>query len=253
MSQRAIDGEYIYFVTTNVHHRRWFFVTPQRATRLGQAIQTCCRLKNFDLLAYCILPNHVHLLVRKPRAGEHFGDASTAQRTLERARCGGTESSVDKGGCGLASVPRGLESTRSVNEKNATNAGFPDYMFLFPHRRLSSRRCDPVIGYTLSDLMQSIKGTFSRTLPTGKFWQHRSNFRIVEHETYLRNVIEYIRYNYRKMDLPERYGQPPFGFINEGSIQQLFQHRLNKNKKKATRTIPIYVGTMRVVTLESKD
>lgn len=69
MTQRAIDGDYTYFVTANVQDQRWFFTTQERAATLGQTIQTCCRLKNFELLAYCILPNHVHLLVSKRMLG----------------------------------------------------------------------------------------------------------------------------------------------------------------------------------------
>lgn len=189
MTQRAIDGSYIYFVTANVQDRRWFFVTPERATSLGQAIQTCCQMKDFELLAYCILPNHVHLLVRKPNAGE-----VQAQRTLERARC-----------------KQGVESLTKTNT------------YLFTHRRLSSRRSgSESTRFTLSDLMKSIKGTFSRTLPQGKFWQHRSNFRIIETEDYLSNVLEYIRYNYRKMNLPEWYGQSPFVFIDQMAVNRVF-------------------------------
>lgn len=70
--------------------------------------------------------------------------------------------------------------------------------------------------------MKSIKGTFSRTLPKGKFWQHRSYFRIVESEEYLGNVIEYIRFNYTKMNLPERYSQPPFVFMDQVAIHRIF-------------------------------
>lgn len=87
MTQRAIDGEYIYFVTANVQDRRWYFVTDERAGKLGQAIQTCCRMKAFDLLQYCILPNHMHLLVRKIPETEVVGQKQ-AQRRLGSLRCG---------------------------------------------------------------------------------------------------------------------------------------------------------------------
>lgn len=70
--------------------------------------------------------------------------------------------------------------------------------------------------------MHSIKSTYSHALDQGKFWQHRSNFQIVETEKRLANVIEYIRYNYRKMNLPETYGQPPFVFVDERTVQGLF-------------------------------
>ncbi|MEK7537646.1 MAG: hypothetical protein AAB619_01580 [Patescibacteria group bacterium] len=201
MTQRAIDGDFIYFVTTNVHHGRWFFGTPERAARLGRAIQTCCRMKHFDLLAYCILPNHLHLLVRKLRVDEinNVSSAFRAHRTLESARC-----DEDK-------------KPLSSQALQATNT------FLFPHRRLSSRRSFQADRrFTLGDLMKSIKGSFSRTLPKGKLWQHRSNFRIVEDESYFANVVEYVRHNYSKMNLPERYGEAPFVFIDHNAIHRLF-------------------------------
>lgn len=80
MTQRAIDGDYFYFVTTLVKNREWFFIQPDRADALGRVITKACKLKHFDLFAYCILPNHVHLLVRK----RHL---DRAQRALEKTRC----------------------------------------------------------------------------------------------------------------------------------------------------------------------
>ncbi len=186
MTQRAIDGDYVYFVTTNVQDRRWFFVTPERAAVLGKTIQTCCRMKRFELLAYCILPNHVHLLVQKLSLGELY----SAQRTLGNARCASSE---------ISSV-----------------------FFLFPHRRLPSRRPAPGKRYTLSDLMHSIKSTFSQHLHQGKFWQHRSNFRIIETDDRFYNTVNYIIYNYRKMNLPDFYGQSPFVFVDWGQIKKLW-------------------------------
>lgn len=189
-------------MTANVQDRRWFFVTSERAETLGQTIRTCCVMKKFDLLAYCILPNHVHLLVRKLPADENLRSAPTAQRTLGSARC--------------------AEKTESFEAEPLPNANaflFP--RFLFPYRRLPSRRSLKKRP-TLSDLMHSIKSTFSQHLHQGRFWQHRSNFRIVETEEYLSNVIEYIRYNYRKMDLSELYGQLPFMCIDESTIQRIF-------------------------------
>jgi REP element-mobilizing transposase RayT len=187
MPQRAIDGEYIYFVTANVKDRRWYFVNPERSMKLSQAIQTCCVMKRFELLAYCILPNHVHLLVRKMQVGE-IND----QRMLGSMRWGNEKT---------------LVATQSHT----------DGVFLYPHRRLPSRR-SLEHRPTLSDLMHSIKSTFSQTLKQGPFWQHRSYVRTVEDENYLANLIEYMRFNYTKMKLPESYGKPPFVFIDDGAV-----------------------------------
>ncbi|MBI4090190.1 MAG: transposase [Candidatus Kerfeldbacteria bacterium] len=185
MTQRAIDGDYIYFVTANVDHGQWYFVSSEWAEKLGQAIRTSCLMKKFDLLVYCILPNHFHLLVRK-----------LPNRALESARC---------------------------ERRNVSIAG-QEPLYLFPHRRLSSRRIPNNDGqhYRLGDLMKSIKGSFSRILPKGKFWHRLFNFRIVENEEHLANVVEYMIHNYRKMNVPEWYGQPPFVFVDWERIKKLW-------------------------------
>lgn len=64
MTQRAIDGPYVYFVTTNTTYRRSFFTSIKRVQLLGRIIANACRMKHFTLLGYAILPDHVHLLVR---------------------------------------------------------------------------------------------------------------------------------------------------------------------------------------------
>lgn len=211
MTQRAIDGDFIYFVTTNVHHGRWFFDVPERAALLGQAIQTCCRMKHFDLLTYCILPNHVHLLVRKLTVDE-INDVSTAfgaHRTRGRLRCAGGEAA---------------SCMRRVGGKEGPASGMLEESsaFFFPDRRRPRLR-SPEERFTLSQLMHSIKSTFAHDLARGRFWHRRSYFRIIESEEYFANVIEYIRYNYRKMNLPERYGRPPFVFIDQSAIERIFK------------------------------
>lgn len=214
MTQRAIHGDFVYFVTFNVDKRRWFFVTPQRADVLGRAIRTSCKMKRFVLSGYCILPNHVHMMVMPETM---MGNVTTSQRTLERVRC-------------------------------KRNGIIPDDKYLFQQRRLSSRRCGRAERYNLSQLMQSIKGSYSRTLPKGKFWQHRSNFRLVTSQEDFNNKINYIAYNYRKMypvrascvdsvdwdfmrkiirhrsngmDLPESFGQAPWVYLNWRAIHHL--------------------------------
>jgi len=215
MSQRAISGDYSYFVTFNVHHRRWFFVGPELAAALGQAIVTCCRIKHFDLLAYCILPNHVHLLVRKLPADE-VGASSLpvitspfSQRTLERVRCTPRD------------VNAYLFSHRRLSSPSVSSSPFEALRPSGPNGRPRGRRAvDRRERFTLSDLMKSIKGSYSRTLPKGKFWQHRSHFLIVEDESTLPTIINYIRYNYRKMNLPEWYGQASFVYVDAVAVRR---------------------------------
>jgi len=200
VTQRAIDGPHIYFVTTNVQDRQWFFITPERAETLGQAVQTCCRLKNFELLAYCILPNHVHLLVRKQTIDEVRFKNRGSQRRLGSLRCD--------------TVGNETDATSNIPSNNA---------LLFPHRRRPRRRCESDKQYALSELMHSIKGTFSHSLDLGKFWQHRSNFRIVDTDERLYNTVDYIVYNYKKMNLDDKYSKSPFIFVDQGQISRLFE------------------------------
>lgn len=142
MTQRAVDGPYIYFVTTNTTFGKWIFDDSGRATKLGSIIHTAGEENQFILYGYCILPNHIHLLVKKD--GTH----------------------------------------------------------------------------TLSVLMKTIKGRFWRSMAGARVWQPRFNFRIVEDEAYLANVVGYILHNYRKMNLDITFGKSPYVFVDFKAWQQ---------------------------------
>jgi len=142
MTQRAIDGPYTYFVTTNTTYRRWVFDDIVRATMLRQIIIEACRERHYILFAYCMLPDHVHILVRK------VGDQ------------------------------------------------------------------------TLSVLMKTVKGRYWRAELGGRIWQPRFNFRIVGDDDRFMRTAEYIRFNYRKMNLDNRFGGVPWVWINWDNIRE---------------------------------
>lgn len=262
----AINDQAILFITTNVKHRRWYFVTSERAATLGQAIQTCCRLKNFELLAYCILPNHVHLLVKRRTLGsirsmdkedvflfpsrrsnrmlesmrpENEGElplhpdrrlSQQGERTDQREM--GSSRSEDKGNAFLHPYRRLRRTLENVHPEDQGRLSphfdrrlFPplskDRSGGTPPTAVASRRSTNH-SPSLSQLLQSIKGTFSRSLPKGSFWQRRSYVLHVESENYLDTLIDYVRFNYTKMNLPERYGQAPFVLINDKNLRNLF-------------------------------
>ena len=52
-------------------------------------------------------------------------------------------------------------------------------------RMLSSVRLGKNNKYNISDLIQSIKGNFSRKIHIGSIWQHRFNTRIINNRKYL--------------------------------------------------------------------
>lgn len=143
MTQRAIDGQFIYFVTTITADRVWLFETPEIAHRLYKDIHEACRTCGFTLFAFCIMPDHAHLLVRK----------------------------------------------------------------------------DGTI--TLSVLMKTIKGRFSFSMRRGQLWQPRSNFRIIDQENYFWNVISYIKYNFQKHALHERFSRYPYVYLSGHAINNL--------------------------------
>lgn len=167
MTQRAFNQfAYPYFVTTVVQGRAWMFDEVGEARRLAGIIVHACQLKRFRLYAFCIMPDHVHLLVQKVGIENSRG--------LKSPRLDG-----------IATPQSGLSRPRMMNKSS-----------------------------TLSDLMQSIKGNYSRTRHQGRFWQPRFNFRIVSTEQRFQNTIQYIRDNYRKQNLPARFGVYPYMFVD---------------------------------------
>lgn len=182
--RRIYQNDYPYFITTNTTFRQPWFENGMLAERLAGCIVFGCRIKGFILLAYCMLPDHVHMLVMK----------QPLQRTLSSVRC---------------------------MDKNPST----------PQRGLSSPCCTQ---NTISDLVQSIKGTFSRAsrlFPSfdevEKIWQPRFTpdqvrGRIVNTQRRLRNTLQYIRFNHQKHDLPEQpHGQPPYVFLDERATAEM--------------------------------
>ena len=178
MTQRRIyQDECPYFITTNTHNREWFFADGKYALALYKIIIEACRIKHFDLLAFCILPEHLHLMAQK-NAGADYS------RTLEKVRW-----DWDK------------QNYHFININPSAQRG------------LSSLR-----GFTISDLLQSIKGNFSRKIHIGNIWQSRFNSRFVNTEKRFENTLNYILYNYQKHNLPGKYSVYPYQYINNKLI-----------------------------------
>jgi len=89
-------------------------------------------------------------------------------------------------------------------------------------RTLSSVRSDEEGKYTISDLIQSVKGNFSRKVNMGNIWQRRFYARIVDNRKYLEMVVHYIKQNPIKAELPPRYCKFPYQYIDWESINMLF-------------------------------
>ena len=173
MSQRRIfQNEFPYFVTFNVFNGFYFFEDRSLAVWLSKEIFLSAQIKNYTVLAFQIMPNHVHLLIHK--------------RTLEKVR---------------------LKTNIHISPT--------------PERMLSSVRSHNTGKPTISDLMQSIKGNFSKKYQLN-IWQRRFYTKIINTHTYLETIIEYIKYNPVKTHLPSRYHKPPYQYFNWEEIGKLF-------------------------------
>jgi REP element-mobilizing transposase RayT len=86
--QHIKQGEYPYFLTTNVVGRSKFFEEEKYAILLAGIIEKTCRLKAFILLGYVIMPDHVHILVypSQARAAVPARQETVLQRAGRAAR-----------------------------------------------------------------------------------------------------------------------------------------------------------------------
>lgn len=70
-AKRITPGGYIYHVINRSAGRMTLFNTPEDYHAFTQTLaQTCERMPSVELLAFCIMPNHWHLLLRPKRSGD---------------------------------------------------------------------------------------------------------------------------------------------------------------------------------------
>ena len=61
-----------YFFTLVTFHRKKYFDTSERLDRLLSIIKQVQRSKPFDLIAYCLLTDHIHLLMTLPEGESNY-------------------------------------------------------------------------------------------------------------------------------------------------------------------------------------
>jgi len=206
MRQPTTEEGQIYFITTVTYERRRSFVRVEQAKTMGGIIVNACRMKGFVLLAYSIMPDHVHVLVQK----------NSSSGSLEKAPFRAMENNYHlKQGLSSPRVSSALEKAplrkridfvKEHDINNHLKGGLSS-----PGRRI----------FTLSDLMQSIKGNFSYRMDGGTFWQEHYDARIVSTVDHLSNTMEYIINNHRKHDLPDAFGRHPFVYHDLRKIRAL--------------------------------
>ena len=73
-------GLHQYFLTFCTHERRQLFVDPERVAVVSTQIQRAALDLRFAVLAYCYMPDHVHLLA------EGLADDSDCRQFISRAK-----------------------------------------------------------------------------------------------------------------------------------------------------------------------
>ncbi len=185
MSKIPYDPNYLCFITTVTHQRRPLFRDVRLAERLGTMIRMACQSKGFVPLAYAILPDHVHLLVCE-RAQYFNVDLAIPERALERTRSAGGN------------------TTAQENNPIPVEGGF-----------------SKPPSFTVAELMQSIKGTFSRTIHQGRIWQPGYFCWYVHDARDASRVTNYIIYNYRGSNLSDIFSREPYVWIDHDRLAYL--------------------------------
>lgn len=184
MTQRRIyQEEYPYFMTFRTREGWPMFRDEKMAGLLSEIMFNAGRLKRYDILAYQIMPDHVHALAQ-------------VMGSEERGR-GHPRS---EGSRPLFSPP--IAGVRARDAANAYQPTISDLMYTVKSYFIKRIRMHHGIQYSV--------------------WHSRFYTRIINTNRYLRTVIEYIQRNPAKARLPARYQKSPYQYFNWPAIRQLF-------------------------------
>ena len=192
MTQRIIyQNDYPYFVTTKTFYDRNIFNHKIYAIILHKNIVFRVKKYEVTLFAFCILPNHCHLLLGLER-GELISKLMMQIKS-------NTAYDIHLWSQGKpCSV--GVDGYRSQGKPCSVGEEYR------PTTHTEHRlRCDQI---------DQIK--------RGPIWQPRYNFRIINTETRLINTLEYMRKNHVKHGYGKEFSRAPFLYRNLGNIERLF-------------------------------
>ncbi|MBM4165972.1 MAG: hypothetical protein FJ218_03515 [Ignavibacteria bacterium] len=154
--------------------------------------------KEYNLICYCIMPNHVHLVITVPEPVTRTSVREDVTRTLVREDV--TRTSVRE------DVTRTLvrdetESTRTeVRATSETNAPYSEYI--------------------VTSFLRGLKGSTAREANkilnrTGAFWQHESYDHIVRDEKELFRIVEYVLNNPVKAGLVSERNEWKWSYVKK--------------------------------------
>lgn len=188
MTQRRIyQEEYPYCVTFRTKKGLLFFENEEMATLLGTIMLNAGRMKWYDILAWQIMPDHIHVLVAIAGAETRDGWMDKRHPSFPRTRVS------------LPAVASKTRYTPTMTQKT----------------------------YTISELMYTIKSYFIKQIREKydipySVWHPRFYARIITTQRYLETVIHYIKNNPVKADLPKKYHKMPYQWFEWKKINNLF-------------------------------
>ena len=138
-------------------------------------------MKNYTLYAYCIMPDHLHLLVR-----QIINDINP---TAPAERCAGV--------------------------------GYENYLFQKPERVSAPAKGFNISQLIYTIKSYYIKEIREKYNINCSIWQKRFNSRIIDTEERLLNTIEYTENNPVNAGLPEKYSKFPYMYFNRKEILRL--------------------------------
>jgi len=157
-----------YFFTVVTYNRRWLFVDELARTCLRSAWQSVRQKRPFEVVALCLLPNHLHCVWRLPE-----GDNDFSQRwlfikkgfTRRYLRAGGQESSQ--------SLSRQKKRERGIWQRRFWEHQIRDQVDL--HRHVDYIHYNPVKHGLVSDVEDWPWSTYQRFVRSGFYHHHVLN------------------------------------------------------------------------------
>lgn len=182
MTQRRIyQDECPYFITVRTRDSSPLFEQTKYARLLSSIIFFAGKIEDYDIFSYQIMSDHLHLLVDKIK---------NASAPTERCAWG-----------------RGSGHFHTNPEQVSVPA-------------------NGAVQYNISQLMYTIKSYFVKEVRDqydilSSIWQKRFYSHIITTPKYLATVIQYIKQNSIKENLPPKYHQFSYQYINWELLERL--------------------------------
>ncbi len=179
--KRIYEDGFVYFVTSKTKDSFPFFQEEIFCDLWIEELKLCKELKKFELYAFCLLPNHFHLLL-KPN---------------------------DKNN--ISEIMRSLKTNFSRN----INRVISREKIHLPRKARSRDLAFVVHEQCLQKLQIQFHKKYENSFPFSEFkWQSSFHDHIIRNEKDLENHFNYTTYNFQKHGLPDNWKYTSLRFEN---------------------------------------